>query len=262
MTLYAKGAAQTLSAPLRKGSFRLEGTVEGPTAARIAVGSDAPLYLWVENAEMTLAYNSVQPSASRVTGSRTNSEYRYALEQCAAAGGDLSNALLAYAGRNASQGFVPLMLWLYYNGNDPNALDTICKRFSGDAAKAYHLPLLKQRAQAMRQSAEGQPLPNIVIPLQKGKPMPYDSLHRDDRSTYLLFAATWMEKERHLRDSLVALVDTAKAQVVWVPTDKDPSGWDATYMQQLDIRHLPYIILISPKGIIERRDLRIWELKH
>ncbi|MDY5969347.1 MAG: DUF4369 domain-containing protein [Bacteroidales bacterium] len=260
MTLYEKEGEQTLRAPIHNGSFQLEGIVGRPTVARIAVGNDAPFYLWVENAEMALVYNSALPSASHITGSRVNSEYRYVLEQCADAGGTLSDAVVAYASNNPEKGFVPFMLWLHYDGNEPTKLDSLCQRFSGDAAKAYHLPLLKKRVLAMRQSAEGQPIPSITLPTLKGKAEPYDSLYRHDRSTYLLFASTWMEKERHCNDSLLARVDTTTAQVVWVPTDKDPAGWDAPYMQQLDIHRLPYIILISPKGTIEKRDLRIWEI--
>ena len=256
LTLYARAGARTIAAPMRKGAFRLEGSVEEATAARLDVGHGTPLYLWVENAAMTVEYDPQRPAASRVVGSRANSEYRYALEQC----GTQPEDLLHYAAQHLDQPFVPFLLWLHYHGDDAQRLEALCDRLAGPATQAYHLPLLRQRAEAMRHSAEGQPIPSFEAPLPNGDLIPYDSLHRADRSTYLLFATTWMEQEQRLLDSLRQRIDTTQAQALWVAVDKHPSAWDAPCMQQLDIPYLPYLILVSPNGIIERRDVRVWEL--
>ena len=50
-------------------------------------------------------------------------------------------------------------------------------------------------------------------------------------------------------------------RMVLINIDDNPNGWDAQYLKQLTVDHLPYIILVDPKGLVVGRDLRIWELE-
>lgn len=289
LTLYIAGTRpQATRQRIRKGSFIFTGDVKQPTVASLSIGDKAPLYLWVENAEIAIAYNPAQPSSSRITGSRSNSEYRYALEICSqdavALGGNGLNgvALLQYVSEHLASRYSPFLLWLYYN-DDCDALDSLCCRMTGEATEAYHFPLLKRKVAAMRSSAESCKVPDVTIPfgqwdipagsnaaslastkikrLTKSSNMvPLDSL-LSSTTTFLLVSPSWLENEKHQLDSLCAAIRRSKAvaQAVWAMSDKAPQGWDELYMQQLNIERLPYIILLDRQGKIVARDVRVWE---
>lgn len=267
LTLYpAGGRPQVMKNRVRKGSFTFQGMVKEPTVAMLRIGTDAPLYMWLENSVISFSYNKDMPSSSRVNGSRSNSEYRYALEQCTqeavglGGGAYLSQALARYAEKNLASRYVPFLLWLYYQDGDSAELDTLCHHMAGDAVKAYHYPLLQRKIKAMSASREGCVVPSVVIPTERGRQVPLDSL-RQNSYTFLLISPSWLEKERHQADSLRAAIKGSgrKAQVVWAVQDKGAEGWDALYMQQLDVQRLPYIILLGPDGKILARDVRVWE---
>lgn len=280
---------QVLNQRVKNGTFSLTGDVKHPTIASLTIGNNAPLYLWVENADIVIAYNPDQPSASRITGSRSNSEYRYALEVCAQDAVALSGngfkgaALLRYASQHLASRYVPFLLWLYYQDDDYAALDSLCNRMTGEAAEAYHYPLLKRKVGAVRNSSEGCLIPDVTIPfgridnpgnssaasqanakvkrLEKHSNMvPLDSLI-SATTTFLLVSPSWLEQKKHHFDSLCAAIQCCEktAQVVWAATDKAPQGWDELYMQLLNIQRLPYIILIDSQGRIVARDVRVWE---
>lgn len=46
-----------------------------------------------------------------------------------------------------------------------------------------------------------------------------------------------------------------------IDIDADRRGWDAPFIEKLNIAHLPFIILLDEKGRILSRDVRIWELE-
>ncbi len=270
LTLYpSAGEPYTMKQRVRKQQFTFADTIPRPTVAMLRIGRGAPVYLWIEAAEMTFAYNPTQPAASAVTGSRSNSEYRYALEQCRqdamAHGGDnhLPQALLHYAGRYRTAAYVPFLLWLHYCGDDADALDKVCGRFEGAAAEAYHLPLLQQRVTALRDCREGCRVTAIAIPTEAKRLQSLDSLCGRAAATFLLVSPTWLEQQRHQADSLRHIIASlgVDAQVLWVPLDKVRHGWDDPFMQSLCIQYVPYIMLLDNTARILTRDVRLWEAR-
>ncbi len=268
LTIYpSDGEIYQVQQRVRKQRFALYGTVGEPTLAMLRVGGGAPLYLWIEPAEMTLAYNPDYPAASTVTGSRSNSEYRYALEQCrqeAEGRGDdnyLSQALLHYADRHRSVSYVPFLLWLHYRGDDAEALDSLCRRLEGDAARAYHRPLLQQKVAAIKGSREGCRVSSISIPTDRQRQQSLDSLCKEAAVTFLIVSPMWLEQQLHQADSLRHIIKTVgvDGHVVWAPLDDARNGWEASYMQQLQIQYVPYILLFDSTGCILARDVRLWE---
>lgn len=287
-TLYHTDAQpQVMKQRIKNGTITFSGNVRQPTVTSLVIGDNAPLFLWVDNADIAIDYNPALPAASRITGSRSNSEYRYALEMCAqeatARGGNggCGTALLEYASQHLTCRYIPFLLWLYYLDDDYVALDSLCRHMAGDAAEAYHYPLLRRKANAIRNSAAGCHMPGVTIPLgrtytpgdsnaatqpntkhpyKRGNMVPLDSLIHGT-TAFLLVSPSWLEQEAHLFDSLCAAVQHSKitARVVWAAADNAPQGWDETYMQLLNIQRMPYIILIDSQGKIAARDVRVWE---
>ncbi len=270
LTLYpSAGEPYQVKQRVRKQQFAFYGTVAAPTVAMLRIDNGAPLYLWIETAEMTLSYNPAYPAASTVTGSRLNSEYRYALEQCrqeAEAHGDdsyLSQALLHYADRHRAAAYVPFLLWLHYRGDDAETLDLLCRQFEGSAAQAYHVPLLRQRVADIQGCREGCSVASVTVPTATQRQQSLDSLCSKAAATFLLVSPPWLEHQLHQVDSLQRMIKTlgVDAQVVWVPLDDARNGWDAPYMQKLQVQFVPYIILLDSSGRILTRDVRLWEVQ-
>lgn len=238
---------RTWKVPVRDGRFVIEGTVDRPVLAELRHSSLAqPLRFYLENSPIRIAVNDQQPARSRVSGSRSNSEYRLVAEQW----DEQPDYTSPYA---------PLVL--LQRGVDatlPDAFD----RLSGAACQSPQYRVLRQRVERLRSTQEGSPLPHFVFLDSARRPVASDSLLCDSCWNLLFFGAAYCGPCEQARRQLQQLAaDRPTLHAVVCQLDDDPAGWDAAWVDSLAIDHIPYLLLVDGQGRIVERDLRIWELE-
>ena len=65
---------------------------------------------------------------------------------------------------------------------------------------------------------------------------------------------------RSRADVATRLFAEKNVKVLTINIDDNPNGWDAHYLQQLSVNHIPYMIMVDPEGKVTARDIRSWEL--
>ncbi len=84
-----------------------------------------------------------------------------------------------------------------------------------------------------------------------------DTLLSDTCHTLIIIGASWCRQcsdAQRIADSIPSL------RSVTINIDNDKWLWDAPIMQQLDIDHIPFLILVDNRRTIVARDIRPWEL--
>ena len=243
----------------KKGPVVFTGKVEGIGIAYAELRhtkSAEPLPFFIENTEITINYNAENPAASPITGSRTNSILRYQIEQCGSADAE---CLMQFATDNPSSPIVPYIIDRYLlTATDAESATALYKSLSGNATKTYHYRRLGKRLKRLAAVAEGQPLPSLVYTDKAGRTASIDTMLSDSGYTLLIVGATYCRQCVDIKRE----VKSAFAQVRTVSVDVDnlKEGWDAPLMQQLEIDHIPFLLLVDPQHRIAARDIRVWQL--
>lgn len=265
LTLYdGDSTSRSFRASANSGSCSFEGSVAKPTLASLSTKESAPLYFYIENANLRIDYNSAAPTASRITGSRANSQFRYILEGCNGA----TDCLKGYVKEHTDCIFAPFLLSQYVWDDNDADMAMLFDSLQGDATRTYHYHLLQQRIARLRAVTVGQKMPNFVY---------YDSVARHfdslrpqhpewkEKHIALLIGATWCEQCQRIEHQLQAMMQDSllSAQLAYtaIAIDRSPKGWETPFIEQLSISMVPYIILLDPNNRIVARDVRIWELQ-
>ena len=241
------------------GNFTFEGSVKGTVYAEIsAMGLPQPLRFFLDPSETTISLNTSSPQKSAVTGSRTNSLYRIALEQIGE--GD-ANALAKAVVDVRTEVFAPYILYSNSSLLAPQQLLSLFDTLSGQALTAFHYRVLKQHLSALKATTVGQSMPDFLFPDEKGHIVHFDTIcskAEPKKELLLVLGASWCEQCNRIAKS----IDTAQYNLLYIKIDHDSRGWDAPFMRQLAVDHIPYLILLDKDGRIKARDIRIWQLKN
>ena len=82
-----------------------------------------------------------------------------------------------------------------------------------------------------------------------------------DGATLIFFGANWCDRCKTQYTQASRLAESKQVSLIPINIDDNPNGWDANYLKQLAIDHIPFMILVNADGIVTARDIRIWELK-
>lgn len=250
----------TQSVQVRKGEALFQGTVARPVLASVSHASfQQPLYFYLENSEITIQLNPAAPALSPIKGSRSNSEYRYLLEQLSASG-DAGGFLRQYVRGNPASIYAPFLLWSQQPSLDDVQLRQCCELLDGDALHAYHYWKLTAYLSQVPALAEGCAMPDFEYSDGRRK-VHFEQVRSQESKTLLFFGAKWCDRCREQQLKAAVMLKEQPTEMVVVRLDDDPRGWDAPWVSKLGIDHLPYIILVDSDGTVLARDLRIWELE-
>ncbi|KWW29289.1 MAG: hypothetical protein AUK63_1511 [bacterium P3] len=238
---------RALQAKVRDGRFVIEGEVERPVAAELWHSSMAqPLFFYVENSRIRISVDDRQPAMSRVSGSRSNSEYRLAAEQWDEA-------------PDYASPYAPLIL---LQRGDGASLPADCALLHGVAREVPHYRMLLQRVERILATEAGTRLPHFEFVDTAHRRVAVDTLLSDTCCNVLFFSASYCRQcERQLQQLQRLARGPVPLNCVVCRIDDDPLGWDAACVDLLAIDHIPYIILVDTAGIVVDRDVRIWELE-
>ena len=247
---------RTLKARIDNRMAEFSGTVAGETYAELRHADFAtPVAFFIENADINITVNAGNPDASPITGSRSNSRIRYLLEQC---DGDMQ-CLVEFVEENHTSVLSPYIIARYLSPNmEFDDVVSLYELLDSGATRTYHYKLLTDRMERLRVLSTGSKLPDFAFVDSDGTTRKLTEVMSDSLCHALLFGATWCEQCTAARNSLEGQFDNL--QVITIEIDRDKKQWDAPYMEQLEIDHIPYIILLDPEGRIIARDARVWEV--
>lgn len=239
---------------VRDGVVTFNAQVAKPCAAQLSFAGNRQLYLYLEPAEMNLEVNADDLEHSPLSGSRSNSQYRYAMETA----GD-TKSLAEYLRSNRSTPIAALVLFRQMRNLELREVQRLYSVLDSVEARCYHYVAIGKYLEESVALSEGMPLPDFEF-TEEGQHCRLSDCLISGQPSVVFFGATWcdicrrdlVEAEKLCRDSVT---------LVTVDIDADKRGWDAPYMRKLDVTHLPYIILLDKEDKIAARDVRIWELK-
>ena len=234
------------------------GTVKQPTYAELQLNNGGePLQLFVENANISILFDKENPNASRVTGSRSNSQIRYQMELC---GDNPEECLATHIAEHTDSPLTPFLLNRLMDITDePERIRSLHQQLNGQAKETYHYTLLTERLKRQETLAAGNPLPYFRYFDDNQKLVAIDTvLAADTTGNIILVGASWCIQCGNIINILRNNYSDIPAVVINI--DKQHKKWDCNVVEFLDIEHIPFLVLVDAKSHIVARDFRIWEL--
>lgn len=239
---------------VKNGECMFSGHLKKTCAAELSFAGNRNMYLFLEATEMNVEVNGDDLEHSPVTGSRTNSQYRYALETTTD-----GKALAAYIQENRKSPIAAFLLFRQMRNMETTEVEKLYRTLDSAEASCYHYSAVKKHLAESIALAIGNPLPDFEF-IADGEALRFSECLRKDTMTVIFFGASWCDICK--RDIAVAKqVCDDSITCIYIDMADDHRGWDAPWISKLDITHLPYIIMLDRKGRIIARDVRIWELE-
>lgn len=238
-------------------SVSFAGKLSAPMYAELrSPQMDTPLCFFLENSSVQIVLNAANPKRSKVTGSRVNSLYRFALEQTLEDTIFLRDHLL----KNPSEVYNPCLLLGALSILSPSQAQHYSEMLEGRASRGYAYLRLKEQLSTLVSTMEGEQMPDFQYSDRKGNTANYNTIRADSICTVILVGATWCEQCNNIEQQLLSLEKEYVMRHIEIPLDKHPKAWNAPYLKQLAVDHIPYLILVDNHGVIYARDIRIWQL--
>ena len=262
LTIYdGDSTTHTFTDKANKGMFFFSGGVEKPVLASIQHPTmTQPLFFYLEGSEISINVNATRPEASIIKGSRTNSEYRYLMERYYGSA-EPGAFLRQYVKENAGSIFTPFVLYRQMANIDEGTLRQLIGQIADEGKHTYHYTLLRRWLRETPAVSEGSEMPDFAYLDNQKSRHTFAESRNQEGYTLVMFSATWCDLcQQQLEQAQKALAGK-EVQTLIINIDDNPNGWDAHYLQQLSVNHIPYLILVDAQGVVVARDIQAWELK-
>ncbi len=217
----------------------------------------APLPFFIENNNISITYRADIPESSPITGSRSNSILRYQLEQCGTGDADCLGRFVA---ENPASPLAPYIIHRYLLGSaDRETVERLYATLTDEATKAYHYRLVGERLRRLAALETGNKLPDIAVADLKGANRSIDSMLVEGRYNVIFVGSSYCRQCTDVKKELAHAFP--EMNILEFDVDSIAGGWDAPLMQQLEIDHIPYLMLVDAERRIAARDIRIWEIE-
>lgn len=250
-----ESSAREIKGRRDKGNLMFSFSVNSPTYAELQMSSSpSRIPLFIENNDIKVRYDSLQPENSPINGSRTNSLFRYILEQC----GQRTECLAEYVAENADSPIAAYLTYRYIAPNvDRQTLMSLFILLNGQATSSWHYRKLYNLLRANLAAAEGTTIPSFTYTDASKHVCLIDTMLSDTSYNIIVVGASWC---RQCNDALRIVDSLSSLHTVSINIDNDKRLWDSPFLQQLGIDHIPFLILVDNRRTIVARDIRPWEL--
>ena len=247
-----------IKAEKKKGSYRFSGTVEGPTYAELKMQRrEACLPFFIEGSSISVSFNTTNPQASRVSGSRSNSLVRYQLEVCEESSN--SNCLVDYVAENHASPIAPYIIHKYIAPTaDHETLSALFALLDSNATHTWHYRQLAKMMERLNKLETGLAVPSFSFTDQQGRLIFSDSILTDSCRYAIVVGSSWCSQCSSVVNSIAT--NHKDIKTIAIDIDKQPNGWDSQVAKTLAVDHIPYIILLDTEGRIAARDIRVWQI--
>lgn len=254
-------SSHTYTYKANKGMFLFSGQVESPVLASIQHPSmNKPFYFYIENSEISIALNATRPELSMVKNSRSNSEYRYLMERYRNAA-EPNSFLTQWVKEHPNSIYTPWVLHEQMSNIDEGVLRQLITQISGEGRHTFHYTLLRRWMRETPAVSEGSEMPDFAFLNTQKERQTFSQVRNNNGNTLIIFSATWCDRCKTVENQAQRLSESKNMQVLTINIDDNPNGWDAHYLKQLSVDHIPYMIMVDKNGIVQARDLRSWELR-
>jgi glutaredoxin len=262
LTIYdGDSTTHTFTDKANKGMFFFSGGVEKPVLASIQHPTmTQPLFFYLEGSEISINVNATRPEASIIKGSRTNSEYRYLMERYYGSA-EPGAFLRQYVKENAGSIFTPFVLYRQMTNIDEGTVRQLIGQIGEEGRHTYHYTLLRRWLRETPAVSEGSEMPDFAYLDGNKVRRTFAESRNQEGYTLLQFSATWCDRCQQQREKAEKALAGKEVQTLVINIDDNPNGWDAHYLQQLSVNHIPYLILVDAQGVVVARDIQAWELK-
>lgn len=244
-----------------KGMFLFTGAVEKPVLASLQHNTmSRPLYFFLENSEIRIKLNATRPELSQVRNSRSNSEYRYLMERYRNSG-DRNSFLKQYAKEEPGSIYLPFVVYQEMGNLDNGVVRQLISQIADEGRHTYHYTLLRRWMKATPMVSEGSEMPDFAYLNSKKERCTFEQTRNTEGATLIMFGATWCDRCKTQLAEAKKTIGERPIEILTINIDDNPNGWDANYLKQLSVDHVPYMILVDKKGLVVARDIRIWELE-
>ena len=261
LTVYdGDSTTHTYTDKSNKGMFFFSGNVGKPVLASIQHPTmNQPLFFYLEGSEISINVNATRPDASIIKGSRTNSEYRYLMERYYSSA-DPTAFLRQQMKENSGSIFLPFVLYHQMSNIDDGTLRQLIGQIADPGTHTYHYTLLRRWLRQTPAVSEGSAMPDFAFLDSQKQRRTFEESRNKEGYTLLLFSASWCDRCQQQREKAEKVLAGKEVETLVINIDDNPNGWDAHYLQQLSVNHIPYMILVDEQGIVVARDIQAWEL--
>ncbi len=262
LTIYdGDSTCHTFTREGNKGMFLFAGEVEQPVLASLQHSMmSKPLYFYLENSEIRIALNATRPELSTVRNSRSNSEYRYLIERYRNSE-DRNAFLKQYAQKEPSSIYLPFVVYQEMGNLDDGVVRQITSMIADKGRHTYHYTLLRRWMKATPTVLEGSEMPDFAYLNSHKERCTFNQTRNAEGYTLVAFGATWCDRCETQMSQAQKVIGERGVEILSINIDDNPNGWDANYLKQLSVDHIPYMILVDKGGLVVARDIREWELE-
>jgi len=259
---------------VKKGKFRMKGTVEYPEYCGLYVGDNGPLLLIVENTEINIAVNLKNIQDSKITGSKETdllAEYNSQVARM----DTIPQQRIEYMKRFASEHPGSMVTAMIVNNNlifhlDPEELETYANGFGKS-------PWVRHIKEKTNRISIGQPFVDVRMPSPDGNEIALSDYAGKGKYVLINFWASWSKLCRAANPHMAKLYHRYKDkgfEMVGISLDKDKTEWvealqadtlawpqmsDLKFWQSegarlYSVNSIPYTVLLDKDGKILSSD--------
>ena len=273
---------------IKKGKFKMKGTLEFPEYCQLYVGDNGPLLLIVENTAIRIDVNLQNIQASKVTGSRETdllAAYNEKLAEMDTMRQERIEYMKQFVAENPNSIAAALAVnnYLFYH-LDPDELETCVDGFDEAIGKSTWVQSIKERVELANRIKIGSPFVDLNLPDPDGNDIFLSDYAGKDNYLLVYFWASWCKQCRLTNTDLVELYNEYHdkgLEMVSISLDVDKTEWikaieddalpglqmsDLKFRQSEGARlymvhRIPYIILLDKDGKILKKDFQLDELE-
>jgi peroxiredoxin len=276
------------SCVIKKGKFKMKGTLEYPEYCELYVGDHGPLLLILGNTELHIDIDLKNIQNSKVTGSN-ETDLLVAYNEKIAQMDTMRQQRIEYMKQFASEHPNSMVTALVVNNNlvyhsEPEELDTYADGFDQTNSKSPWVQSIREKTAVAKRLSIGQPFVDIKLPAPDGNEITLSDYAGKDKYVLINFWASWCKPCRIANSHLVELykkyqdkgfemvgisLDRNKAE--WVkaieadgltwPQMSDLKFWQSEGAKRYLINTIPYTVLLDKDGKILAKGLQHDELE-
>ena len=277
------------SCVVKRGKFRLKGTVSYPEYCVLYVGDHGPLRLIVENTEIDIDVNLKNIQDSKVTGSKETDlfvEFRNKMvefeESAQQQRIDYMKQLVAEYPNSIFTALMIDNILGYYI--EPEELESYAEGFDEVNSQSPWVQSIWEKAASAMRLAIGKPFVDIKMPTPDGTEIALSDYAGKDKYVLIDFWASWCGPCRRANPHVVKLykkykdkgfeivgVSFDRAKTEWVnaieadaltwPQMSDLKYWQSEGAKLYSVNSIPYTVLLDKDGTILDKGLQPDELE-
>jgi peroxiredoxin len=262
---------------IKKGKFKMMGTLDYPEYCGLYIGDNGPILLIVENTEINIDVNLQNIQDSKVTGS-IETDLLVEYNDTIARMDTMLHQRIEYMKQFVAENPNSISAAIVINNNlkyflDPEELEIYADGFDEEYSQSLWVQSIRERADAAKRIVIGQPFVDVNLMTPDGNEIALSDYAGKEKYVLINFWASWSKPCREANKHLVKLykkfkdkefeilgVSLDKNKTEWVkaidadslkwPQISDLKFWQSEGAKSYLVDSIPHIILLDKDGTI------------